>query len=170
MNYRSSACLLGLPLVHIAIGPAQGSGAVRGIAKGWIAIGDIAFGVLFAVGGVAVGGLCLGGFSFGIFAIAGLSVGVWAFGGLALGVYAMGGGAIALWAAQGGFAIAGEYALGGMAIGSNANTEAAQIYFDTSGFFRVAEMLARHSRWLLVLALMVPIVALVIRRQSGRGA
>ncbi len=46
--------MLGLPLVHVAIGPPEGSSAARGIAKGWSAIGDIAFGVVFALGGLAV--------------------------------------------------------------------------------------------------------------------
>lgn len=146
MNYKSSASFLGLPLVHIAIGPSENKSAVRGIAKGWIAIGDIAFGVLFAMGGVALGGFCVGGLSAGILAIAGLSIGIWSIGGLALGVFAIGGGAIALWAAQGGLAVANEYALGGMAIGPNANNEIAQAYFDSSEFFRAAAMLLRQPQ------------------------
>jgi hypothetical protein len=55
MNYKSSVTLLGLPLVHVAIGSPEGSPGVRGIAKGWIAVGDIAFGVAFALGGLASG-------------------------------------------------------------------------------------------------------------------
>ena len=65
MNYTFSMHLLGLPLVHVAIGLSEGSSAVRGIAKGWIAVGDIAIAVIFAFGGGAIavraanGGLAL---------------------------------------------------------------------------------------------------------------
>lgn len=167
MNYKSSIRLLGLPLVHVAIGPPEGSPGVRGIAKGWIAVGDVAFGIVFALGGLAVGGLSVGGLSVGVLALAGLSIGIWSVGGLALGAFAFGGAAIAVWAANGGLAVATEYALGGLAIGSNANTDVARIYFDSSVFFRVATMAAR---WLLVTAVIFPIIALFIRRRGGRAA
>ena len=168
MNYKSSTSIFGLPLVHVAIGPSEGSSGVRGIAKGWIAIGDIAFGVVFALGGLAVGGVSVGGLSVGVMALAGLSVGVWSVGGLALGAFALGGGAIAVWAANGGLAIANEYALGGLAISSNANTDVARTYFESSSFFMVASPAARHSRWLLVLTVIVPIVTLLVIRRDGR--
>jgi hypothetical protein len=167
VNYKSSRSLLGLPLVHVAIGPPDGSSGVRGIAKGWIAIGDIAFGVLFAVGGLAVGGLSAGGVSVGVLAFAGLSIGIWSVGGLALGAFALGGGAIAVWAAGGGMAVSSGYALGGLAIGSNANTDAARAYFESSVFFSVASLIARHSRWLLGFAFIVPIIRLLGRRRGG---
>ena len=118
MNYKSSTRLLGLPLVRVAIGPPEGSPGVRGIAKGWIAVGDIAFGIVFALGGLAVAGLsvgglsvgvlAIGGLSIGILAVAGLSIGIWAVGGLALSAFAFGGGAIAVWAANGSLAVATE--------------------------------------------------------------
>ena len=157
MNYKSSTRLLGLPLVHIATGPPEGSTRVRGIAKGWIAVGDIAFGIVFAFGGLAVGALSVGGLSIGVLAVGGLSTGILAvgdlstgiltFGGLALAAFAVGSGAIAVWAANGGLAVADEYTLGGPAIGSNAITDVARTYFDSSVFFRVATMAARRSRW-----------------------
>ena len=170
MNYKSPISLFGLPLVHVAIGPPEGSPGVRGIAKGWIAVGDIAFGVVFALGGLAIGGLSVGGLSVGVLALAGLSIGIWSVGGLALGAFALGGGAMAVWAANGGLAVAFEYAIGGLAIGSNANTDAARTYFESSVFFSVAALAARHSRWLLVLAVIVPIIKLFIKRRSGRAA
>ncbi len=140
MHYKSSASLLGLPLVHVAIGPSPGESGTRSIAKGWIAIGDIAFGIVFALGGLAVGGFSLGGLSVGVLAIAGLSVGVWSIGGLALGVYSLGGAAIAFWAADGGFAMAQEYARGGQAIAQHSSDAIAQSYFESSGF-------SRQVRW-----------------------
>lgn len=170
MHYKSSKSLLGLPLVHVAIGPPKGSLAIRGIAKGWIAVGDISFGIVFSAGGLAVGGLSLGGLSIGVVALAGLSLGVWSVGGLAIGAFAVGGGAIAAWAANGGLAIATKYAVGGLAIGAEATTDAAQRYFETSTFFNVATLAARYSRWLLLLAVLVPVVTVVRRCRGGSGA
>ncbi len=170
MNYKSSISLLGLPLAHVAIGPPEGSSGTRGIARGWIAIGDIAFGVVFALGGLAVGGISVGGLSVGVLAFAGLSVGVWSVGGLALGVFALGGGAIAVWAANGGLAVASEYSLGGFAMGAHANTDAARAYFESSWFFSMASLLARHSRWLLVFAIIVPIITMLAKRRGKPAA
>ena len=170
MHYKSSTSLLGLPLIHVAIGPLEGSRAVRGIAKGWIAIGDISFGIVFAAGGLAVGGLSLGGLSVGVVALAGLSLGVWSVGGLAVGVFAVGGGAVAAWAAHGGLALATEYTVGGLAISAHANTDMAQSYFESSTFFSVATLAVRYSRWLLLLVVIVPVAAFVKRRRSGTAA
>jgi hypothetical protein len=167
MHYRSNTQLLGLPLIHVAVGPAAGSAGVRGIAKGWIAIGDIAFGIVFALGGLAVGGLSVGGLSVGVLALAGVSIGIWSVGGLALGVFALGGGAIAVVAANGGLAVAREYAAGGAATAAHANTDAARLYFESSPFFRAAAMAAQHSRWLLVLVVIAPLAHAVTRRRGG---
>jgi hypothetical protein len=169
MNYKSSISLLGLPLVHLAIGLPKGSPGIRGIAKGWIAVGDIAFGVVFALGGLAVGGFSVGGLSVGVLAFAGLSIGIWAFGGLSIGVFAIGGASIAVWAAHGGMAVSSEHALGGLAIGSNANTDAARAYFESSFFFRIAVVVARHSRWLLALAVIIPIITMLIKLRRKRA-
>lgn len=152
MNYKSPGTLLGLPLIHIAVGPSAGSHGSRGVAKGWIAVGDIACGVVFAFGGLAVGGISIGGLSVGVVALAGLSIAVWSVGGLALGVFALGGAAIAAWAAQGGLAVAKEYASGGHASGghasgTNANNDTADAYFEESLFFSLAMKAAAHSRW-----------------------
>ncbi len=108
MNYKSSIRLLGLPLVHVAHGPPEGSPGGPGIAKGWIAVGDIAFGIVFALGGLAVGALSVGGVSVGVLSVGGLSTGILTFGGLALAAFALGSGAIAVWAANGGLAGADE--------------------------------------------------------------
>jgi hypothetical protein len=51
MVYESRVRLLGLPLVHITTGRVEDGRYRRGIARGWIAVGDIAFGGLLAVGG-----------------------------------------------------------------------------------------------------------------------
>jgi hypothetical protein len=115
MEYRSPLRLLGLPLVHVAIG-ARGRGYAPGVAIGWIAVGDVAFGALLSLGGLAVGGLSLGGLSLGVLAMGGVAGGLVSAGGLAVGGLAVGGAAIAWHAAIGGLAVAHDYALGGLAI------------------------------------------------------
>ena len=116
MEYRSSASLLGLPLVHVATGGLVNGQYRRGVAMGWIAIGDIALGVLLACGGIAFGAISLGGAALGLLPVGGVALGVFAIGGLGLGVVAVGGAALAWYAAIGGLAIAHDYAIGGLAL------------------------------------------------------
>jgi hypothetical protein len=148
MHYTSSVNLLGLPLVHIAIGPAPGSQATRGIAKGWIAIGDVAIGAV-AIGGLALGGLSLGGLSVGALAIGGAAVGTWSIGGLAVAFFAFGGAAFGLIAATGGLAVAVEYAIGGLAVAAHANDEIAANYFSSGLFFRYTDTMKVYFEWLV---------------------
>ncbi len=88
-EYVSPVRLFGLPLVHIALGPQGDQG--KGVAKGIIAVGDVAFGLVFAMGGIAVGGISAGGISVGLFATGGCALGGIAVGGLAVGLLAAGG-------------------------------------------------------------------------------
>lgn len=142
-EYKSKASFLGLPLVHVRHGRLIGQPVQPAV--GWIAIGDKAYGILFAAGGVAlgsiaVGGICfgllaMGGLCLGLVAVGGLAIGGFAFGGAALGIVAIGGFAAAYYAAEGGFAVAREFALGGQAFARHANDAAAR------------EILAR-LRWL----------------------
>ena len=119
MEYRSKASILGLPLVHIATGALVDGRYRRGIAKGWIAVGDLAFGVLFACGGIAIGGVTLAGGALGLLSIGGVALGLYAVGGLSVGVVALGGAAFAWYAAVGGLAVAHDYAIGGLALARN---------------------------------------------------
>jgi hypothetical protein len=98
-EYRSRATAFGLPLLHIASGRDLATGRPR-VARGIVAIGDIAVGIV-AVGGIAVGLVSLGGLSLGVAALGGAAVGSVALGGLAVGYYALGGAAF------------GAHALGG---------------------------------------------------------
>jgi len=116
MRYRSSASFLGLPLVHIATGALIDGRYRRGVATAWFAVGDIAIGVFFACGGVALGGISLGGAAFGLFPVGGFALGLLAVGGLGLGIVALGGAAFAWYAAIGGLAVAHDYAIGGVAL------------------------------------------------------
>ena len=90
-EYKSKASFFGLPLVHVHLSRGRGLPAV---AKGIIAIGDMAVGVV-ALGGISAGLVALGGLSLGVLlALGGLSAGLFALGGVALGAYVLGGVAV----------------------------------------------------------------------------
>ena len=80
---RSSTIVFGMPLWDIALGPDSEKGEIRGYARGFIAIGDIAKGFL-ALGGVASGAIAIGGLSLGVVSFGGLSLGLFALGGILL--------------------------------------------------------------------------------------
>jgi hypothetical protein len=110
-EYKSQVELFGWPLIHITSGYDPKTFRPR-VAKGIIAIGNIAVGV-FAVGGVALGGITFGGVGLGVLAFGGVSVGLVALGGLAVGLaFAVGGLAMSFMYALGGLALAPHY-LGG---------------------------------------------------------
>jgi hypothetical protein len=193
VEYRSRASLLGLPLVHVRFG--QRPGAKPEWTKGWIAVGDRTFGVVFSLGGIALGGIAIGGLAAGLISVGGMALGLAAcggaaFGGLALGglavgglavgggavgYLAVGGGAIGWEAAVGGLAIAQEFAQGGMAVAQHASDEAARAYFQNSGFFSRAVPLLKafSSPWALPVILVisfVPAVAMTaLQRRLGKS-
>lgn len=129
--FRSRTRFLGYPLVDINVNdprPPNGPSDPRAegrVARGWIAIGDDARGLLLAIGSKArgfiaighraVGVVSLGGVAVGLVAGGGLALGVVGVGGLGLGLFAVGGAAIG-WQACGGAAIAWDVANGGAAI------------------------------------------------------
>jgi serine/threonine protein kinase len=116
-EYRSQTTIFGWPLLHVAFGRDLATNHRR-VARGIIAVGDIAIG-LVAIGGGAIGGLAIGGGAIGLIALGGGAVGLLlAMGGVAVGGLAIGGAAIG-WAAIGGGAF-GYYALGGEAQGIHA--------------------------------------------------
>jgi hypothetical protein len=122
-----------LPFYDIAFGPDFDRGEVRGHARGFIAIGDMATGV-FALGGLARGVVAIGGLALGLVSFGGLSIGVLAAaGGLAIGGLAVGGGAIGGVAFGGG--AAGYYACGSLAGGAHAVDTIAQDA-EAARFFR----------------------------------
>jgi len=166
MNYRSKAELLGVPLVHIATSRMKDGKYERGKAVGWIAIGDISFGILLSLGGVALGGVAVGGVSLGVISIAGVAFGVAAIGGVALGVVALGGLAVSLYASLGGLAISAKYAMGGGAFAQHANDSAASDVMGKSLFFTIGEAVMRYSRWGLLL-LLIPIIANFRKKKGG---
>jgi zinc protease len=134
--FTSRALLFGLPLIDVNVtdprapGRPVANGQIPRIARGWIAIGDDARGIILAVGStargfIAVGGrslgvVSIGGVAVGLVAIGGLGVGIFAIGGLGLGFYAIGGLAIGWQGAAGGGAIAWDTAVGGFAMARHA--------------------------------------------------
>jgi zinc protease len=113
-SYQSNARFLGLPWIDIQVSD-QGEASSPKTARGWIAIGDRAHGILLGVGGVARGLVAFGGFAYGGIAMGGLAVGLLGMGGAGLGVIAIGGGAIGYQAIGGG--ALGYDACGGAAVG-----------------------------------------------------
>jgi len=183
MNYTSPSTLLGLPLVHVAFGEPVDGHRQRAVARGWIAIGDTAYGVLFALGSIAFGGIALGGIACGVVALGGLALGLLCFagvglgaysmGGLAIGILAVGGFALAWQAAYGGMAVAAHFAMGGLAIAAHANDPAAHQYMET-GLISYGRALLQ-SPWLNGIWLLFLIPAflpgyLARRRSGGRRA
>ncbi|MBI2813176.1 MAG: sigma-70 family RNA polymerase sigma factor [Opitutae bacterium] len=161
-EYRSRWTLLGLPLIHIRMQQTGAAGQTLP-AVGWIAIGNIARGGLFAFGGLAfapvclgggaVGLLAMGGFGVGVFSFAGAAFGVWAVGGVAAGYLASGGAALGWLGACGGVAVAHDFAVGGAAAAQNINDDAARAFVQHSEFFRWAKLLSQHAMILLWLPL-----------------
>ncbi len=145
-RYKSKITLFGLPLLHIALGPAEDG--PHGRAKGIVAIGDVAKGFI-ALGGRATGVVAFGGLAIGLFSIGGLAVGLFAWGGCAVGGFAAGGLALAL-IASGGLAI-GAIAIGGAAFGYYAGGGAAWGKYLSSPNQRDPEALEMFTElsWLL---------------------
>ena len=179
LEYCTAARFLGLPLLHVRFG---GPPATRWRpVKAWIALGDVAFGGLFAFGGVAIAPMCVGGmalgvavfggFAAGVLTYGGFGLGIWAVGGFVMGWWAIGGCAIAWTASLGGIGIAREFAEGGIAVALHANDAAANTYIASSGFFRAAFVLVTTWLWPTMLAATVPSLVLAIaRRRKQKSA
>jgi len=143
-EYRSPQTFLGLPLLHIRWHCVKDGETLP--AKGWIACGNKAYGILLAsgtvavacvsMGALAVGLVAVGGFGIGLFAFGGMALGFAVIGGAAVGYMAFGGGAIGWLGASGGATLARHFALGGGAIAEHANDQAARTFMNGSFFFR----------------------------------
>jgi len=175
-EYKSRWTLLGLPLVHVNMGSTPQARAA--VAKGWVAIGGKAYGVLFAAGGFAVGAISFGGFAVGLltwggfalgaFVFGGFAAGGWVLGGLGIGWQAIGGCVLAWSTAVGGVAIAHDYALGGIAIATHANDLAAESQWGKAWFSQlVYRGVSRYGKWLWLVTVPVLVPALV-RWRAGR--
>jgi len=176
-EYRSRWTLLGLPIVHVSLGYRQACGGLP--AKGWIAVGDFAYGVLlavgaFAVGTVSVGGCCvglisIGGGALGLLALGGVVLGYWAGGGAALGYLAYGGGAMGWLGSKGGTAVAHDFAVGGSAFARHANDATARSFVHDSAFFAHVPLWLEGTIWLIFLLMILWIIWQMARmRGAGR--
>jgi hypothetical protein len=167
-EYRSRATLFGLPLVHLTAGRNMEGKAKPAI--GWIASGERAYGILFAGGGFAVGGISCGGASVGLISFGGLSVGLLlAFGGFALGGVAMAGCAVG-WIATGGLAIAWHAAMGGVGaahdiafagapLAAHANDAVARAFILNHPWLNMDRPMTRNVFWLACfLAMLIQVV------------
>jgi RNA polymerase sigma factor (sigma-70 family) len=174
-EYRSPRTFLGLPLLHIRLNCVEAGKTLP--AKGWVAVGNRAYGILFAAGTfavgviswgpVAVGALACGAFGIGLFAFGGLAIGLAAIGGAAVGYVAFGGGVIGWLGASGGAALAHHFALGGGALAAHANDPAAQAFMQGSLFFRHAGLLA--NTLIILTSLLPPAVSLCFKRWRERN-
>jgi hypothetical protein len=174
-EYRSRFNLLGWPAVHIRIR----GGLERGPVKAWIAAGDSAIGVVFALGhlaiapfsfgGIAIGLVTLGGFALGLVSFGWLSFGPWACGGFAAGWQALGACAVGWTAAQGFVAVARDFAVGALALARHANDAVAEAFMQDSTFFQSATAALHHVAWLFVLLLLPPALWLWWRRKNKRS-
>lgn len=134
--YRSQSSLLGLPLIDINVSdplftpnssPADRPAPMQ--ARGWIAIGDEADGILIAIGGVARGCIAVGGLALGIFRFGGLAIGLVSFGGLAIG------------------ALAHDFAVGGEASALHANDAEAHAVLDNHWLVTGMKRQAANNTW-----------------------
>jgi RNA polymerase sigma factor (sigma-70 family) len=180
-EYRSPWSLFGLPLLHVRFGWEEERKWIP--VKGWIALGKIAYGVIFAAGGVAVAPVSFGVLAIGGFAAGALGIGLLAFGAMSLGLAATGGGAIGYVAyggaaigwlgAGGGAVVAHHFAQGGGAIAEHANDSAARAFMQDNLFFRYAEA---FTGIMILLSWLTPAIpAFVVfrlkrRRRSIAGA
>jgi RNA polymerase sigma factor (sigma-70 family) len=133
-EYISRFRLLGLPLVHAKFAMAE-QGEKPAVA--WVAVGDRAYGLLFAWGGFAVAPVSVGIISCGLLTVGAVGFGLVAMGTVAVGLLAIGASAIGYkafgslsalgWegAFSPGFSIAKEAAIGPIAYAAEINNEVA---------------------------------------------
>jgi len=147
-------------------------------ALGWVAIGDRAFGILFASGNLAAGGIATGAVSVGFVSFGALAIGAIATGGAALGLGGLGGFAVGFlaaggvafgWkAAQGGIAVAHDIAVGGLVSGKHANDEVARAFVADSLFFKLGELMMTPWAWWLLIAVALAPYFIVMRKIRGQ--
>lgn len=158
-EYKSQISLFGIPLFHFQFSkPEVGDKP----AFGWIAGGNVAYGLLFAWGGVAVAPVSVGIVSVGVLSIGAVGFGLIGVGGVGIGVIGFGASAIAYkayaslsalgWesAFSNGFAIAKDAAVGTIAHADHVNNEQAAQITNLTG-------LSQYHLWFLA-----AIAALVI--------
>lgn len=177
-RYISKLHLGRVPLVSIAFGPNLQNGESYGLAKAWIAIGDVALGGiaigLLAAGpvsfsAVGVGITAFGGITFGFLSCGCVSVGYAAIGCLAMGwEVAVGVVSIAKELAIGSFSLASNQAIGAVAIANQVN-DSTRFLQSQSEWSALAQELLPHTAWLVLLCLPAILVALHYIQRNERA-
>ena len=133
-EYKSRLCIAGIPLLHFRLGMPEDCDKPI---FAWVAGGDVAYGLLFAWGGVAIAPVSVGIFSVGVVSVGAVGVGLIGLGTVAIGVIGFGASAIAYkayaslsalgWdsAFSAGFSIAKDAAIGPIAFANQTNNEQA---------------------------------------------
>jgi serine/threonine protein kinase len=131
---KSSTTFLGLPLVHIYSGR-RNPGQKWRVARGWLAVGDIAFGAV-----------CSGIFSCGLLSFGAFATGLMAWGAVGAGLLlGCGGVAFGGLIAMGGLSVAAFLAFGGMAFGYGAVGGYARGTFVMGGNAKGEHVMDEHS-------------------------
>jgi len=123
-EFRSKEEINGWPLIHINIGTHPETGKPL-VAKGVVAIGNVAIGVV-SIGGAAFGVVTLAGVGLGVVSLAGVAIGIIAIGPVALG-YEFAIGAIVLSA---------KYAIGVIGLSPNVTDWASWISLQVGKTYR----------------------------------
>jgi zinc protease len=171
-RYQSKVRVLGLPLVDIVIGDADGGSTGLRRAVGWVAVGDVAISPLIAMGGFAVGPFALGAITVGFLSLSlyGIGLGALAVGSIALGWWSFGLGAIGWKSAAGGAVVAREYALGALARAAEVNTPAAKEWFFSQWFVTPVAWFVYSAHWIILLIVVVSLTRLWRRSRLIRRA
>lgn len=174
-EYESNWRFLGLPLLHVHTG--SDSRGRPSLARGWIAVGDLAVG-FFAIGGLAFGPVAIGGISAGVISLggaaaglvvlAGVGIGYWVAAGVGLGIYAFGGTVIAWKIAAGGVAIARDFAVGGVAVAAHVNDALARAAVKST-FFEAAGLSMQYALFLVWLPVGLVILQLLERKKRRQS-
>lgn len=120
-RYTSKRTIAGIPLVSVCFSRRLGR---DGVAKGIVAIGNIAIGVV-SLGALSLGIVSFGALAVGLLAVGAFAAGLAAWGALAVGVFAFGATAVGIYSA-GVAALGKEIAVGVSAMGETAIGETAK--------------------------------------------
>ena len=159
IQYRSKWTLFGLPLIDVNMG--QTPDGRPAVARGWIAIGAKAYGLVFALGAIAIAPISWGGFSIGMLTYGGFAVGIWVVGAVGVGWSAVGVCTAAWHAGEGIVTVAYRYAIGVTAYAAyHANDARARAVIEHETLFRAFHALTTGSAgwiWLLILPALFPV-------------
>ena len=174
-EFKSRLSIAGIPLLHFRFGMTEKNDKP---VVGWLAGGDVAYGLLFAWGGIAIAPISVGILSIGLITVGAIGLGLIGLGTVAIGVIGFGASAIAFkayaslsavgWssAVSGGFSIANDAAIGSIVFANQTNNEQAAEIANLTTF-------GQNYTWaLLFIAVFVIIPAVwhsnLVRKRMGK--